>query len=72
MMMELGRPVVVVVQQVFEQAALTQATLLGAPALQICAYRDPLPGDSAERDAERARSAVDRIAELLAARRDDG
>jgi hypothetical protein len=65
-MMELGRPVVVVVQQVFAQAAATQATLLGGPALPICAYREPWPGDTEASDVERARGAVDTIAGLLA------
>jgi len=64
--MELGRPVVVVVQKVFEQAALTQATLLGGPALPICAYREPLPGDTEASDHERAREAVETILGLLA------
>ena len=64
--MELGRPVVVVVQTVFEQAALTQATLLGGPALPICAYREPLPGDTEASDHERAREAAETIVGLFA------
>ena len=64
--MELGHPVVVVVQKVFEQAAITQATLLGGPALPICAYREPLPGDTDASDHERAHAAVDAIVGLLA------
>jgi hypothetical protein len=44
----LGRPVVVVVQQVFEIAARTQAKVLGAADLPICAYpATPLGGDLA-------------------------
>jgi hypothetical protein len=35
---KLGRPVVVVVQKVFEVAAKTQAKVLGASNLPICAY----------------------------------
>jgi hypothetical protein len=35
---KLGRPVVVIVQKVFEVAARTQAKVLGAADLPICAY----------------------------------
>jgi hypothetical protein len=35
---KLGRPVIVVVQKVFEMAAKTQARVLGAANLPICAY----------------------------------
>jgi hypothetical protein len=35
---KLGRPVVVIVQKVFEVAARTQARVLGAADLPICAY----------------------------------
>jgi hypothetical protein len=35
---KLGKPVVVVVQKVFEVAAKTQAKVLGAANLPICAY----------------------------------
>jgi hypothetical protein len=35
---KLGKPVVVVVQKVFEMAAKTQAKVLGAVNLPICAY----------------------------------
>lgn len=45
---KLGRPVVVVVQKVFEVAARTQAKVLGAADLPICAYpATPLGGDIA-------------------------
>jgi hypothetical protein len=45
---KLGRPVVVVVQKVFETAARTQAKVLGATDLPICAYpATPLGGDIA-------------------------
>jgi len=70
-LMELGLPVVVVVQQAFEQAAVTQATLLGGPTLPICAYRDPRPEDTEESDHERARTAADGIVSLLAARTEE-
>jgi hypothetical protein len=41
-----GRPVVVVVQKVFENAARAQARVMGAPNLPICAYpATPVGGD---------------------------
>jgi hypothetical protein len=54
---KLGRPVVVIVQKVFERAAHTQAKFLGAADLPICAYPalppgadlTPLAADLAER-----------------------
>ena len=65
--MELGHPVVVVVQQVFEQAAVTQATLLGGARLPVCSYPDPRPGDADTSNDARARGAVETIAGLFAA-----
>lgn len=42
----MGRPVVVIVQKVFEVAARTQAKVLKAANLPICAYpATPLGGD---------------------------
>jgi hypothetical protein len=38
---KLGRPVVVIVQSVFEKAARVQAKILGAPDLFICSYISP-------------------------------
>jgi hypothetical protein len=35
---KLGKPVVVITQKVFEMAAKTQAKILGAASLPICAY----------------------------------
>lgn len=35
---KLGKPVVVITQKVFEMAAKTQAKVLGAASLPICAY----------------------------------
>jgi hypothetical protein len=45
---KLGRPVVVVVQKVFEVAARTQAKLLGAADLPICSYPATPLGDDIE------------------------
>jgi hypothetical protein len=45
---KLGRPVVVIVQKVFEVAAKTQARVLGAADLPICAYPPAPPGGSVE------------------------
>jgi hypothetical protein len=43
---KLGRPVVVIVQKIFEAAAKTQARVLGASDLPICAYpATPLGAD---------------------------
>lgn len=64
-LMELGQPVVVIVQSVFEQAARTQATLLGGPGLPVCAYAAPVPGEAPDADAVRARDIAERVAALL-------
>jgi hypothetical protein len=45
---KLGRPVVVIVQKVFEMAAKTQAKVLGAANLPICAYPPVSPGVGVE------------------------
>lgn len=45
---KLGRPVVVIVQKVFEVAARTQAKVLGAADLPICAYPPTPPGGSVD------------------------
>lgn len=45
---KLGRPVVVIVQKVFERAAITQARILGAADLPVCAYPATPPGADIE------------------------
>jgi len=45
---KLGKPVVVIVQKVFEMAAKTQAKVLGAANLPICAYPPTPVGGSVE------------------------
>jgi hypothetical protein len=45
---KLGRPVVVIVQQIFERAAKTQARILGAADLPVCAYPATPPGADIE------------------------
>ncbi len=54
---KLGRPVVVIVQKVFEVAARTQAGVLGAARLPICAY--PATGDVATIGADLAGRVLD-------------
>ena len=43
-LVKLGKPVVVVVQATFENAARVHAKGLGCPDLAICAYPHPSPG----------------------------
>ena len=46
-LVNLGKPVVVVVQATFEKAAHVHAAGLGCPDLPIVAYRHPPPGSDA-------------------------
>ena len=43
-LVNLGKPVVVIVQEVFDRAARVLAKGLGCPDLAICAYPHPSPG----------------------------
>lgn len=43
-LVRLGKPVVVVVQATFENAAQVHASGLGCPDLAICSYPHPSPG----------------------------
>lgn len=66
-LVRLGKPVVVVVQATFENAARVHANGLGCPDLSICAYPHPSPGAPAGADvmAALALDLRERIAGLL-------
>ena len=67
-LVRLGKPVVVIVQATFENAARVHASGLGCPDLSICAYPHPSPGapSGPEVMAGLALQIRDRIAGLIA------
>ena len=66
-LVQLGKPVVVIVQATFESAARVHAKGLGCPDLAICAYPHPSPGAPAGRDVmeKLALQVRDRVVELV-------
>ena len=66
----LGKPVVVIVQATFENAARVHAKGLGCPDLSICAYPHPSPGAPAGPEVMGALSLQirNRVVELISGR----
>ncbi|MBI4311640.1 MAG: hypothetical protein HY681_07645 [Chloroflexi bacterium] len=60
-----GHPTVVLVHEVFERAALSQARELHMPDLRICVFPQSASIDPEEREREKAVRVVEQIQELL-------
>lgn len=70
-LVKLAKPVVVIVQATFENAARVHAAGLGCPDLAICAYPHPAPGAPAgpEVMAALAQQIRERVVELISGQR---
>ena len=66
-LLQLGKPVVVIVQATFDRAARIHAKGLGCPELAICSYPHPPPGTDAgpEIMGGLALQILDRVIELI-------